>query len=874
MPDRPSISSTYFAAGLERDAASAAVGHPGVPAESLLDLLPDAVLCLDCGWRITYANREARRISRIQPQDLNSKTHWELFPETVGLPLEDVYRKVMLTQISGSVEYEHAQSGVWLDIRVTPITSGIALYYRDISDRKQAEARHDAAGRQLQQVLEATSDAIISVDRDWTITYISKHVPQLVGRSDLVGKNHWAEFPAAVDMQVYANYHRTMNERIAIDFEEFYPAPLNRWFSLQCRPSDEGIVVFFRDITRERAATNILLDQQANLAFVQETARVATWIIDLSTDSMTMSQGSYPVFGRPNCEVTTRKIFRSLVHPEDLERLTTDTRNAIEMHAINSIDYRVIAPDGSILWLEGRGMAVYDEQGNATHLRGMTSDITARKQDEERLVTSETRYRVLTDLNPQAIWMGDPQGHITYANQGFVEYTGIPIDSSVTVHWLEGFDPEDRQRVVEAWTHSVSSGEEYNIEARMIRASDRASRWWTLRGLPVRDSAGAILYWLGVAYDIHDARIAADELRVKQLETERQRAELETVYQTAPVGLGLFDPVEFRYLRLNDRLAEIIGLPIDQILGRTLSEIAPPAAEEVFRQVIAERTMQHRLIEGEFPNRAGDTRYFNVNYAPVFAADGSIQSIATATLDITHQKKAEAALIQSEKLAAVGRLASSISHEINNPLEAITNLLYLTAIDPDLPDSIRTYVHMAQSELLRVSQIATQTLRFHRQAVRRTWVTAAELVSAVLSLYQGRLTNSGIRIDSRYDSNTRVYCFENDIRQVLNNLIANAIDAMRGGGRLIARAHDAHDGEGRAGVRITIADTGHGMSKATMARVFEPFYTTKELNGTGLGLWISAGIIAHHSGSLRVHSSQDAVRHGTIFTMFLPAAGV
>ncbi|HTD97006.1 MAG TPA: ATP-binding protein, partial [Edaphobacter sp.] len=341
------------------------------------------------------------------------------------------------------------------------------------------------------------------------------------------------------------------------------------------------------------------------------------------------------------------------------------------------------------------------------------------------------------------------------------------------------------------------------------------------------------------------------------------------------VGLALFDPIDFRYLRVNERQAETIGLPKDQILGRRITEIAPlKGLEDLFRQVAAGHPIRNYLLDGELPNRPGELRTWNVSYSPVCGADGKVEAIAAVVLEITNQKKAEAALIQSEKLAAVGRLASSISHEINNPLEAITNLLYLINLHDDLPESVQSYVHTAQSELSRVCQIATQTLRFHRQAVRATHVNAEELVSAVLNLYHGRLANSGISVEAVYATSVRILCFENDIRQVLNNLLANAIDAMRTGGRLVVRAHNAIDRSlehtGRRGIRITIADTGHGMSPAVSARIFEPFYTTKDLNGTGLGLWISSGIIARHQGRLLFRSTEHPTHHGTVFSLFLP----
>jgi PAS domain S-box-containing protein len=365
------------------------------------------------------------------------------------------------------------------------------------------------------------------------------------------------------------------------------------------------------------------------------------------------------------------------------------------------------------------------------------------------------------------------------------------------------------------------------------------------------------------------------------METERRRAELETLYATTPVGLALFDPVHLTFLNLNEHEAQMLGRPREQLLGRPLAEIAPPdkipQVFEYMRTAAAGTPVKNQLLEGELTPRPGERRFWSVNYSPILNEDGTVRAISTASIEITNQKRAEAALIQSEKLAAVGRLASSISHEINNPLEAITNLLYLISLDDKLPESLRIYVHMAQSELSRVSQIATQTLRFHRQAVAPTSVTPGELVDAVVRLYTGRLANSNIQVDAKYLTPTRILCFENDIRQVLNNLIANAADAMRTGGRLMIRAHKAqlrnHAREGdaaRPGVRITIADTGHGMSQATMRRIFEPFFTTKDLNGTGLGLWISAGIVERHQGSIRVRSSDRAGRSGTVFTLFLP----
>jgi PAS domain S-box-containing protein len=844
----------------------------------LLSQVTEGIICVDRNWKVTFANEEACYRSRITTADIGGeRTYWDIYPHLIGTDLEQFYRNVMGTGEKAHVEYYSERIDAWLDVSVYPTDEGIALYYHDITDRKGAEFLRDASVRQLRQVLETTTDAVASIDRDWNISFLNRRAKELLSRKgELLGKNLWQEFPAAAEHgEILHNLRRAMDEGTPSEFEAFYPDPLNLWLSIQCRPFEDGIVVFFRDITGRRHADAVLKQQQDLLASVQQTALVATWEIDYPTGKVTYGTGSYPVFGHPLADIPDYRAFKKILLPEYIPIIAASIQGGIQSGEVTAQEFQVRAADGRILWLESRGYAVMVD-GAPTHLRGLTIDITTRKKNEEALVASEARYRVLADLNPQGIWRGDPAGNVTYANQGLLDYIGFTAEDLAGLGWLSAFYPDDHQRVSETWSYSVATGEDYDIEARMVRARDGRPRWWWIRAQPVRDDTGKILDWLGIAIDIDDRKTFADTLQRRQEETERQRAELETIYQTAPIGLSLFDPVEFRYLRINDRQCETLGLPREQILGRTIFELAPlKGLREIFEQVAKGHTVRNLLLEGELSTRPSEHRYWNVSYSPIRNANGTVEAIAAAVLEVTNQKKAESALIQSEKLAAVGRLASSISHEINNPLEAITNLLYLIALSDDLPDGVRNYVQIAQAELSRVCQIATQTLRFHRQAVRATQVSPADLVDAVLNLYHGRLANSGIHVEACYSTTTTVLCFENDIRQVLNNLIANSIDAMRQGGRLIVRAHDAVDysaarHRGRRGIRITIADTGHGMSPAVRRRLFEPFYTTKDLNGTGLGLWISAGIVDRHRGRLTFRSTEHPIHHSTVFSLFLP----
>ncbi len=250
-----------------------------------------------------------------------------------------------------------------------------------------------------------------------------------------------------------------------------------------------------------------------------------------------------------------------------------------------------------------------------------------------------------------------------------------------------------------------------------------------------------------------------------------------------------------------------------------------------------------------------------------------VSSVKAALHARRHQyesRLSETALRHSERLAIVGRLASSIAHEINNPLEAITNLLYLLNGTP-LNAEQQDYLDIAQRELARVSEIAVNTLTFNRRRDVKGQASIAALLDSVLLLYHGRLAGSDTMVEHRYRNAAPLTCYPGELRQVFANLIGNAFDAMRGGGRLLVRERPAtHPRTGEDGVRITVADTGEGMSEDVKAHLFEAFQSTKGSNGSGLGLWISKGIVDKHSGSIQVRTSQRPGSSGTVFSMFIP----
>jgi PAS domain S-box-containing protein len=309
-------------------------------------------------------------------------------------------------------------------------------------------------------------------------------------------------------------------------------------------------------------------------------------------------------------------------------------------------------------------------------------------------------------------------------------------------------------------------------------------------------------------------------------------------------------------------LAEItaMGSPTSLVVEEDRPKVAAAAAHTVktgepFR-------VEFRVV---WPN--GEIRWLEACGTPKLSDPSTWLGV---TMDITNRKTAELALIRSEKLLVTSRLASSVSHEINNPLEAVTNLIYL-ARSKAVNDEAGAYLQAAERELARVAHITNQSLRFHRQQSAPVEIDVAETLREVMHFYESRMSAADIALSIDVQPVPELLCRASEIRQVFGNLIQNGLEAMPKGGRLRLRVRPCTDWRnGEQAVRVTIANTGNGMSMQTRKRIYEPFFTTKDGTNTGLGLWVTAGIVDRHGGSIQVWSSTNPERSGTAFSLVLP----
>jgi PAS domain S-box-containing protein len=468
---------------------------------------------------------------------------------------------------------------------------------------------------------------------------------------------------------------------------------------------------------------------------------------------------------------------------------------------------------------------------------------------------------LITEAEP----VDHPGPRILYVNDAFEKMTGYTREEVLgqTPRILQGPKTDraalDRikaalkqwQPVREEMTNYHKDGTEFTVDLSIV---------------PIADENGWYTHWMAIQRD------TTEQTRVRQQLAEDE-ARLHFLTEAMPQLLWTASP-EGSCQFVSQACAYFMGTPTKDVLGAGWLQFIHPDDSERTGKVWAEalQTGQTFVTEYRLRRRDGEYIWFLHRAVPRRGETGKIMEWIGSSTDIEQQKRSEDAIRQTEKLAAVGRLASSIAHEINNPLTSVTNLLYLLSNQTSLSRVAKEYVKSAQEELARVSEITTQTLRFHKQSTSAVPTRISEVLDNVLAFYRPRFVAAQVQVLREYKKIEQITCFAGDIRQAFANLIGNALEASQPGGRLRLRLRPSLSWRYRVrvGVRVTIADTGTGMDADVMRRAFEPFYTTKGITGTGLGLWITKDLIAKHDGIISMRSSTRTGQSGTVISVFLP----
>ncbi len=493
-------------------------------------------------------------------------------------------------------------------------------------------------------------------------------------------------------------------------------------------------------------------------------------------------------------------------------------------------------------------------EGIYVYVAEVTDKVLARKlveENAERLGVAQAAAQIGT-------WEWDPtQGSNQLSPELHRMFDTSPDDGDRAQKWRSHVYPADRDRVELLMNEGYRLGTmelEYRYQHPVM-----GLRWLFCKGVR-RPSETRMI---GIVQDI--------TVR-KGIEQDAQRlAAIVESSDDAIVGKDLKGIVT----SWNPGAERMFGYTAKEMIGQSITKIIPPELHEDENRILATIARGERIEHFETVRlkKSGEPLEISLTVSPVRDKSGSIIGAAKIARDITQRKKVEHALRTTERLASVGRLAATVAHEINNPLEAVINLIYLARNAPKR-DQTFNYLDMAEEELERISHLTKQTLGFYRETKGATGVRVGALVNSLLAIFTPRMRNRSIRLTTEIVDDVEVCAIPGEIRQVVANLLSNSVDALDTGGEIRVRvsAGTQWSGTPRRGVRLTVADNGGGIPADIRSQLFEPFFTTKKDVGTGLGLWICKSIVENHHGSIQMRSSMTPGRSGTVFSVFLPEA--
>ncbi len=478
----------------------------------------------------------------------------------------------------------------------------------------------------------------------------------------------------------------------------------------------------------------------------------------------------------------------------------------------------------------------------------------ARKQVDSRYLLA-----AIVDSSEDAIVSKDLNGIIKTWNSAAEKLFGYQAEEIVGKSVLL-LIPEELQYEEPRIIAKLKAGEriEHYESIRVRKDGTRFPVALTIS--PIKDETGAVIGGSKIARDITEAKT-----------TQEARSRLAAIVESSDDAIISKD-LNGIVTSWNKGAQRIFGYSAIEMIGRSITTIIPPELQSDEPKILSRLRAGEKIDHFETIRLTKNQERIHVSLtvSPVRDETGKIVGAAKIARDITSQKQLEAALHMTERLASVGRLAASVAHEINNPLEAVTNFIYLAAQQPGLPEKVKRYLSLADKELGRVASLAQQTLGFYRRNTNATEIDIGAILQEVLEIYERKLLYKNLFVEQRVDPELTLHGFSGELKQILSNVIGNSIDAVPTGGKIVVRAtHNKLLKSNTPAVRITIADNGHGIPGEIRKKIFTPFFTTKREVGTGLGLWITRDLVVKAGGAIRFRS-RVGDRSGTVVSFLLP----
>jgi PAS domain S-box-containing protein len=753
-------------------------------------------------------------------------------------------------------------------------------------------------------LVEAMNESAATLGADGTVLYCNQHLSALLGLpiEQIIGHLAAPLFADEADSfyKLFVNALCGGTAKAAIDLVQAKGTHLSVQVSLRAMKTDgpPAICMVVTDLTESRKSELALRESQHSFATLANLVPQLVWMCTPDGLNSYCNQRWVEYTGLTLKE-SNGTGWSTPVHPDDLRAASDAWNHSALTHEQYRVEGRLRGADGSYRWFLMRGEPLEDAEGNVIRWFGTSTDIHDMKQAEAELREHREHLEMSVAERTSQLQAANAQLEAEMRER---DRAGEALRQSEEKYrslfntLLEGFcviemivDAQDRPldfRFLEVNPSFETQTGMHDAQGKLMRelAPDLEAHWFeilarvALAGVPVRllNEARELNKW----YELSAYRVGGPESRKVAILlndiSEHKRAE-DALRESEARFRALFEnSLDGVFLTVHDGTVLAANPAACKMFGMTEAELCRAGRQRITDSddpgqsvAIWDRQRNGRVPKAELNYVRSNGEKFPCEVDSVVLPGDPPRSFVILR-DITERRRITRALIESEKLATVGRLASTIAHEINNPLEAIGNALYLAIISPETPPVIKSYLDIASEELERVTHVTRQTLEFHHSNNTAMSIDLRENLDGVLNLYQGRLRTRDIAIERRYSTVQHIYGVNSEIRQIITNLLSNSLDALANDGKLSCRITRSVGRGGLPVVRLTIADNGSGIDPVNRKKIFEPFFTTKEFVGTGLGLWIIKQIVEKHGGTIRVRSK---LHKGTVFSIAFPIPG-
>ncbi|KUG03636.1 sporulation kinase [hydrocarbon metagenome] len=839
---------------------------------NIYDSGTDIVFSIDGNGRLIFLNKNTEELLGKSKPELIGSSAVDLFSHYLGIKVYTEVMRAMRDNVTLLLEHYDPKSDKWLEINAYPAEDILAVFVRDITERKEAEEALKESKQLIDDIINFLPDATIVIDCRGTVIAWNRAAEEMTGikSEDILGQGNYAyavpfhnqRRPMLIDLVLkpeeqwekeYQEIYRKGNVLIG---EKSYSLAGNSGLYLRgtAAPLYDpigniiGAIECISDISDHRRTEEALRNSVEMYHRIVKTANEGIWMADADLKITFVNKRMAEMVGYTSEEIIGRSVYDFVY-----ERKSNKIENSLRSNVIvKTHEVKMVHKSGMVFWVLSSLTPIFDNKGYFTGSLGLITDINNRKLTEEALRASEAMYRCIVETANEGICMVDQNNTIILVNKKMSQLLGYAIDEIIG-HSLYKFMDQEWTIVAEKHNLLRRQGLVETYEFKYLRKNGDAL--WTLSSIaPVYDEDNHFSGSLAMITDITERKITEEALRTSEEMYRR-------IVETANEGIGMTDGLGTVFF-VNHKLAEMLGYDVDEIINMSIYDLTFEEDKSLIDNLMQRRKQGVKEVGNiRYRRKDGSALWAIVSVQPIVDdSDKYLGSLGMVT-DISENKRLEMEMAHLDQLNLVGEIAAGIGHEIRNPMTAVRGFLQILGEDEKYLQD-KEHFNLMIEELDRANSIITEFLSLAKNRVlKREAGDLNDIVAAILPLIQAEAIVQDKHIDVNLKTIPDLLLDEREIRQLILNLVRNGLDAMQPGGILTINTFTRNNE-----VVLAIKDQGGGLDENIINKLGTPFLTTKE-NGTGLGLPVCYSIAARHNARITLRTSPSGTSFWVIFNL-------